>query len=95
MKHDAARENPTLAISPDSGETVTRKLLSPEQVSDLTGIPVATLAQWRYRKCGMDFLRLGRLVRYDAADVEAYLQTCRVRVRGQLTGKDGEHVGLS
>jgi hypothetical protein len=40
-------------------------------------------------------LRLGRLVRYDAADVEAYLQRCRVEVRGQLTGKRGEDVTLS
>ena len=61
------------------------KLLTPEQVSEQTGIPLATLAQWRYRKRGLPYLRLGRLVRYDTADVERYLQTCRVEVRGQPT----------
>ena len=71
------------------------RLLTPEQVSELTGIPAATLAQWRYRKRGIPFLKVERLVRYDAADVEAYLQTCRVEVRGHLTGKEGEHVSLS
>ncbi len=68
------------------------KLLKPEEVSELTGIPLATLAQWRYRKHGMAYLRVGRLVRYDAADVERYLQTCRVEVRGQPTERSCEDV---
>lgn len=69
-----------------------RKLLSPEEISRLIGIPTATLAQWRYRKTGIPYLRIGRLVRYDVADVESYLQRCRIEVRGQHTEKRGEHV---
>lgn len=71
------------------------QLLTAEQVSKITGIPVTTLAQWRYRKRGIPYLRIGRLVRYDADDVHAYLQSCRIGVRGQLTGKRGEDVRLS
>lgn len=72
-----------------------RKFLAAEQVSELTGIPVSTLAQWRYRKHGFPYLRIGRLVRYDAADVEAYLQCCRIEVRGQHTAQRGAHVRIS
>ncbi len=72
-----------------------KRLLAPEEVSKLIGVPVSTLAQWRYRKRGLPFLRLGRLVRYDLADVESYLQTCRVRVRGQPTERRLSDVRLS
>ena len=72
-----------------------QRLLNAKQVSGLTGIPLATLAQWRYRKCGLPYLRIGRLVRYDAADVDSYLQRCRIEVRGQLTEQRGEDVRLS
>lgn len=71
-----------------------RKLLSPEDVSELIGIPETTLAQWRYRKQGMPYLRIGRLVRYDEADVDAYLQRCRIEVRGQATERS-DHVRVS
>lgn len=73
---------------------MSEKLLNPCEVSELTGIPTATLAQWRYRKQGMPYLRIGRLVRYDQADVIAWLQRCRIEVRGQAT-KRSEHVRVS
>lgn len=72
-----------------------RKLFTPQEMSKLTAIPVTTLAQWRYRGRGLPYLRIGRLIRYDAADVETYLQSCRVGVRGLLTRKRGEDGSLS
>ena len=75
-------------------ETDRRKLLTPEQVSKMTTIPTSTLAQWRYRKRGIPYLRIGRLVRYDLADVNAYLRRCRIEVRGQSTRERGEDVRL-
>ena len=71
------------------------QLLTPERVSELLGVPVATLAQWRYRKQVLPYLHLGRLVRYDPTDVEAYLQCCRIEVRGQNATKRGAHVRVS
>ncbi len=71
------------------------RLLTPEEVSALIGVPVATLAQWRYRKCALPYLRIGRLVRYSQADVESFLQRSKVEVRGQLTKERGEHVRVS
>lgn len=55
-------------------------LLSAEQVSDLTGLSVETLAQWRSQRRGIPYLKIGRLVRYDLTDVQAYLRGCRVSV---------------
>lgn len=50
-----------------------RPLATPEQVSEYLGVPVGTLTMWRYRKVGMRFSKVGRHVRYDWADVDAWL----------------------
>jgi excisionase family DNA binding protein len=55
-------------------------LLTPEQVADLTGLAIETLAQWRSQKRGIPYLKIGRAVRYDPADVQRYLAGCRVSV---------------
>jgi excisionase family DNA binding protein len=55
-------------------------LLRPEEVANLTGLSLETLAQWRSQKRGIPYLKVGRAVRYDAADVQAYLEGCRVSV---------------
>lgn len=58
----------------------TIKLLTPEEVADITGLSVGTLAQWRSQRRGIPYLKIGRAVRYDVADVELYLKGCRVSV---------------
>ncbi len=55
-------------------------LLSAEQVAELTGLALDTLAQWRSRRRGIPYLKIGRAVRYDLNDVQAYLRGCRVSV---------------
>jgi excisionase family DNA binding protein len=55
-------------------------LLSAEQVSELTGLSVETLAQWRSQRRGLPYLKIGRRVRYDLTDVQTYLRGCRVSV---------------
>ncbi|MBM0205551.1 helix-turn-helix domain-containing protein [Micromonospora sp. STR1s_5] len=44
-----------------------------EDVSTYLGVPVATLYQWRYRRIGPRASRVGRHLRYDPADVRAWL----------------------
>jgi len=56
------------------------ELLTPEQVSELAGLSLDTLAQWRSQKVHIPYLKIGRLIRYDRRDIEAYLETCRVSV---------------
>jgi hypothetical protein len=56
-------------------------LLTEDQVSERWNIPVSTLRYWRGSGEGPNFLKLGRLVRYDAAALEAYLQRECLRVQ--------------
>jgi hypothetical protein len=55
-------------------------LLSPEQVCELIpGMTKENLAQLRFRKRGPAYIKVTpRVIVYDAADVEAYLQAQRV-----------------
>ncbi len=57
-----------------------RNLLTPQEVAALTGLSLETLAQWRSQARRIPYLKLGRAVRYDPADVQAYLEGCRVSV---------------
>jgi len=56
------------------------ELLTPEEVSGLTGVSTETLAQWRSQKKHIPYLKVGRLVRYHPQDLEEYLQRCKVSV---------------
>jgi excisionase family DNA binding protein len=58
----------------------TTTLLTTQEVADRTGLSRETLAQWRSQRRGIPYLKMGRAVRYDPADVQAYLEGCRVSV---------------
>jgi excisionase family DNA binding protein len=53
--------------------SVEDQLLSPRQVADLLGVPVATIYQWRYRSEGPPGFKLGGHVRYRRSTVDAWL----------------------
>jgi excisionase family DNA binding protein len=53
-------------------------LLTVEQVAELTGVSVNTLNQWRSQKIHLPWVKIGRAVRYLRADVEQFIQKCRV-----------------
>ncbi len=57
-----------------------RDLLTADQVAAITGLSKETLAQWRSQRRGISYLKIGRAVRYDPADVHQYLAGCRVSV---------------
>ena len=61
-------------------ERIPANLLSAEDVAELTGLSTETLAQWRSQRRGIPYLKIGRRVRYDLTDVQAYLRGCRVSV---------------
>jgi excisionase family DNA binding protein len=46
-----------------------------EDVSTFLGVPVNTLYQWRHRGYGPAARRVGRYIRYKAADVLAWVET--------------------
>jgi excisionase family DNA binding protein len=55
-------------------------LLTPEEVAEITSLSMDTLAQWRSQRREIPYLKIGRAVRYDPAEVQAYLERCRVSV---------------
>jgi excisionase family DNA binding protein len=61
-------------------EPVACKLLTASDAAALTGLSEETLAQWRSQRRGIPYLKIGRSVRYALADVQAYLEGCRVSV---------------
>ena len=51
-----------------------RRLLTPEQVAELTGLSIETLAQWRSQKRGIPYVKISRsCVRYRQADLDAWI----------------------
>lgn len=46
--------------------------LSPEDLAEREGVPVATVYQWNRLKTGPRYMRIGRHARYRLADVIAW-----------------------
>lgn len=64
-------------------------LMTPVDVSQYLGVPLGTLANWRYLGRGPAFLRVGRHVRYRAVDVTAWVEG-QLNDRAQHSGSDQE-----
>ncbi|MGH9353139.1 MAG: helix-turn-helix transcriptional regulator [Terriglobia bacterium] len=64
--------------------SVTQKLLNPKEVAEMTGLSAQTLAEWRSERRGISYLKIGRAVRYDPAEVQRYLEGCKVSVSNPL-----------
>ncbi len=51
------------------------RLLSVEQVAEITGLSVETLNQWRSQRRGLPFVKLGRnRIRYRQSDLDAFIE---------------------
>jgi excisionase family DNA binding protein len=55
-------------------DTTVRRLLSVDEVAEVLGVPVGTLYQWRHKGVGPLGLRVGRHLRYRAADVSEWIE---------------------
>jgi excisionase family DNA binding protein len=49
------------------------KLLTPSQLAEMLGVPVATLYAWRYHGKGPIAVRVGRHLRYRRDEVDAWI----------------------
>ena len=57
------------------------KLLTTDEVAEMTGLSRETLAQWRSQKRGIPYLKISRnCVRYRQADLDTWLADRLVRV---------------
>jgi len=61
------------------------QLLTERQTSEITGIPLATLRNDRFRRQGLPYVKKSRSIRYRAADIAAFIQahTVHPERRGQ------------
>ena len=69
-------------------DVVCDQLMTETETARLLGLKVATLRRWRWSGHGMRFVKLGGAVRYDPADVQAFIETGRRR----STSDDGTTV---
>lgn len=64
------------------------RLLTAENVAEITGLSVETLAQWRSQRRGIPFVKISRnVVRYRLTDLDSWLTERIVRVEGQLKAR--------
>ncbi len=59
-------------------ETIS-KYLTERQVWEVTGIAVQTLRNWRQQRRGFPYIKAGRSVRYSVSDIEAFMESRRVK----------------
>jgi predicted DNA-binding transcriptional regulator AlpA len=55
----------------------TDPVVDEKQAARICGCKPQTLGVWRVKGCGPPFLKIGRLVRYRASDLEQYLASRR------------------
>ncbi len=55
----------------------TRRLLKEDEAAQILSLEVATLRRWRWSGRGPLFLKLGGAVRYDLADLDAFIEFSR------------------
>ncbi|MEU1190433.1 helix-turn-helix domain-containing protein [Streptomyces sp. NPDC005859] len=49
------------------------RYLKPDDVAEIFDVPVETVYQWRKKRTGPPGFRIGKHLRYDPADVRAYV----------------------
>ena len=70
--------------------SLTLKRLRDESfVADFTGRSIASLRRDRLAKVGIPYIKIGRLVRYDLLDIEAYLKRHKQSTRSRAARQTG------
>lgn len=63
---------------------MTSELLTANQVAQLTSFPVGTLAYWRMKGEGPEYVKIGRWVRYRREDIDSWIDAKVVGNRGDV-----------
>jgi hypothetical protein len=66
----------------NNSPTILAGLLTPQEVAKILRIPVGTLAQWRYRRIGPPYLKIGHHVRYKAEALGAWINDQAAQLLG-------------
>jgi hypothetical protein len=69
------------------------KLLTETQVSMIFNVSINTLRYWRHCGDGQNYIKMGKLVRYDEAELESYIQrkTCVSKARATAEERHVAH----
>jgi len=62
------------------------RLLTPQELADYLGVPLATVYGWRYRGNGPPGVRIGRHLRYRWSDIQGWLTAQTSNRGGQMSG---------
>lgn len=65
-------------------ETAIEDLITAEEASKITSLPVKNLQARRAAKLPPSYVQLGRLIRYRKSDLEKFLQSCIVDTQGSV-----------
>lgn len=65
--------------------------LNTAATADLTGISKSTLEKWRVAGGQIPFVKAGRLVKYDAADVRAWMDARKVSSTSEQCARSRTH----
>ena len=60
--------------------TQNKEWLNPQGVKKRYGFSVSTLAKWRMLNKNLKFSKMGKYIRYDVADIEAFIESNKVEV---------------
>lgn len=53
------------------------RYLTPDDIAEMFEVPIETVYQWRKKRTGPPGFRIGKHLRYDPADVRAYVTQCK------------------
>ena len=62
-------------------------LLTPNQAAEVLQMAPGTLLNWRVRRQGPPFIKVGASVRYDRADLDAWLEAQTIHEIPQASGQ--------
>ncbi len=56
-----------------------KRYLSPKDVEEIYNIPITTLEQWRSKKRGPIYHKLGKHIRYTPLDVDKWVEARKIQ----------------
>lgn len=54
------------------------RTLNERQVAELLGLKIQTLRNWRHKRKGPAYIKLGAAVRYRGEDLDSYIESRRI-----------------